>query len=110
MPENEVEQWQIKVHKNPSEFYELCENFQCYPDVWSLHEWSHWRSSASEKLKFDTVFFLICCKSVPYNKHEPSEMEHTVVSLNNLTNIQITPKKNLILALYTFSGTRQKIS
>ncbi|XP_008544290.1 acyl-coenzyme A diphosphatase NUDT19 [Microplitis demolitor] len=76
---NEKEQvvkWQKKVHNNATEFYELCESLQCYPDLWSLHEWSSWLTPAFlDGKRFNTIFFTACLKNIPDAEFDPKEME-----------------------------------
>ncbi|XP_038207640.1 nucleoside diphosphate-linked moiety X motif 19 isoform X2 [Zerene cesonia] len=50
--------WQSKISENPSELLNLCEAYNCYPDIWSLHYWSNWLSPATVPKRFDTAFFV----------------------------------------------------
>ncbi|XP_015428595.1 PREDICTED: nucleoside diphosphate-linked moiety X motif 19-like [Dufourea novaeangliae] len=76
MPENELHSWQEKVHNDATEFYSLCKNFECYPDLWSLYEWSNWLTPTFFLDKrFNTVFYLACMQTVPPCLQESTEIE-----------------------------------
>ena len=49
-----------RVHKNPSEFINICQSLDICPDIWSLHEWSDWLTPLHLKTKsrFDTIFYI----------------------------------------------------
>ncbi|XP_029044493.1 acyl-coenzyme A diphosphatase NUDT19-like [Osmia bicornis bicornis] len=73
--ENELDNWQTKVHNDATEFYSLCENFHCYPDLWALYEWSNWLTPTYyTRRRYDTVFYLACLPSVPNAVPEATEM------------------------------------
>ncbi|XP_015120579.1 nucleoside diphosphate-linked moiety X motif 19-like isoform X2 [Diachasma alloeum] len=74
--EFEKKSWQERVHNEASEFYKMCEGLHCFPDVWSLHEWSNWLTPPFiSGRRFDTIFFLACMPSEPDTQCEPSEVE-----------------------------------
>ncbi|XP_068147226.1 acyl-coenzyme A diphosphatase NUDT19 [Drosophila tropicalis] len=54
----EHSEWQQKVHNDASQFLELCRHLDVIPDLWTLHEWSIWRSGATSSRKFDTVYYI----------------------------------------------------
>ncbi|KAL6261597.1 hypothetical protein P5V15_006684 [Pogonomyrmex californicus] len=76
VPKDELLMWQSKVHDNATEFFNLCQKFECYPDLWALHEWRNWMTptTAYEK-RFNTAFYLACLSHMPYAKYEAIEME-----------------------------------
>ena len=49
-----------RVHKNPSEFIDICKSLDICPDIWSLQEWSDWLTPLHLKTKsrFDTIFYI----------------------------------------------------
>lgn len=61
----EMNDWRMKVHKDPSRFLDLCKYFECVPDIWGLHQWSNWLTPRSENLRFDTMFFLSTIDQMP---------------------------------------------
>ncbi|XP_075151315.1 acyl-coenzyme A diphosphatase NUDT19-like isoform X2 [Haematobia irritans] len=67
--------WQEKVHDNPAEFLKLCRHLNVVPDIWSLHEWSIWRSPPAALKKYDTVLYLVTLPNKPQLLLEPSEVE-----------------------------------
>ncbi|XP_054003130.1 acyl-coenzyme A diphosphatase NUDT19-like isoform X1 [Hylaeus anthracinus] len=74
--ENELHSWQEKVHNDATEFYSLCENFRCYPDLWSLYEWSNWLTPTYfPGRRYDAVFYLTCIPTIPRAIYELTEME-----------------------------------
>lgn len=74
--ENEIRDWQTRVHNDAKEFYTLCESFNCYPDLWSLHEWSNWLTPTYFVGKrFDTAFYLACISSTPRTVYDVTEMQ-----------------------------------
>ncbi|CAL7950636.1 unnamed protein product [Xylocopa violacea] len=73
---NELQDWQSRVHNDATEFYTLCENFNCYPDLWSLYEWSNWLTPTyTNGKRFDTAFYLACISTTPSTVCEPTEMQ-----------------------------------
>ncbi|XP_048489218.1 acyl-coenzyme A diphosphatase NUDT19 [Plutella xylostella] len=58
----DVKYWQNKVSKNPEELFNLCQELNCYPDIWSLHYWSNWLTPSTLKKRFDTAFFICALK------------------------------------------------
>lgn len=73
--ENELYNWQTRVHNDAREFYTLCENFNCYPDLWSLYEWSNWLTPTVFSERYDTAFYLACVSTVPQTICEVKEIE-----------------------------------
>lgn len=53
-----IDKWRKLVQKNSSNFIDLCNQNNCYPDVGALHLWSNWLTPPLVKAKFDTKFFL----------------------------------------------------
>lgn len=53
-----IDRWRKLVQKNASNFIDLCNENNCYPDVGGLHLWSNWLTPSLMKAKFDTKFFL----------------------------------------------------
>lgn len=71
----ELRHWQEKVNKDAAQFFVLCETLKCYPDLWSLHEWSNWLSPASYPKRFDAAFFVACLPYMPVANYDAREME-----------------------------------
>lgn len=59
----DIDKWRKLVQKNSSNFIDLCNQNNCYPDVGALHLWSNWLSPPILKTKFDTKFFLAFIES-----------------------------------------------
>ncbi|XP_043285485.1 nucleoside diphosphate-linked moiety X motif 19 [Venturia canescens] len=75
---DEAKSWQSRVHNDPMKFYRMCEDHQCYPNIWALHEWSNWLTPTVFAKRFDTVFFFVCMQSQPLAEFEEQEMEDLV--------------------------------
>ncbi|XP_076624735.1 acyl-coenzyme A diphosphatase NUDT19 [Colletes latitarsis] len=74
--EIELHDWQTKVHNDATEFYTLCENFKCYPDLWALYEWSNWLTPTYfPGRRYDTVFYLTCVPIMLRTMCEVTEIE-----------------------------------
>ncbi|XP_034667133.1 nucleoside diphosphate-linked moiety X motif 19 [Drosophila subobscura] len=67
--------WQHVVHNDASQFLELCKLLDVLPDVWSLHDWSAWRTPSTFKKRFVTAFFLTCLEQSPSLHIEPNEVK-----------------------------------
>ncbi|CAF4875005.1 unnamed protein product [Pieris macdunnoughi] len=61
----DTQYWQSKVSKNPTELFNLCKEYNCYPDIWSLHYWSNWLSPVTLPKRFDTAFYVAAVKDKP---------------------------------------------
>lgn len=72
----EMKNWQAKVHANPEEFLKLCNEFEIYPDVWALKEWSNWLTPPKFEKRFDTIFFFAAFHQTPAVHAEKKEIQH----------------------------------
>ncbi|KAG5333506.1 NUD19 protein, partial [Acromyrmex charruanus] len=76
IPEGELQMWQNKVHNDATEFFNLCQNLECYPDLWALYEWRNWLGPTFKFSKrFNTAFYLACIPHMPHAEYEAVEME-----------------------------------
>lgn len=76
VPKDELRIWRNKVHNNATEFLNLCQKFECYPDLWALHEWRNWLTPTIRYDKrFNTAFYLACLPDIPHAEYEAQEME-----------------------------------
>ncbi|XP_030376726.1 nucleoside diphosphate-linked moiety X motif 19-like [Scaptodrosophila lebanonensis] len=57
------EYWQHRVHDDAQQFLQLCRHLNVIPDLWSLSEWSVWRTTATSRRKFDTVYYFSAMES-----------------------------------------------
>lgn len=88
----------------------MCDKFQCYPDIWALHEWSNWLTPTTfGNKRFNTAFFMTFMESQPDAHFDPTEMEdlrvcyfcqsivndnfHLEHFLNDLFSYDLTDKK-----------------
>ncbi|KAM7352053.1 acyl-coenzyme A diphosphatase NUDT19 [Cochliomyia hominivorax] len=67
--------WQQKVHNNAKEFLNLCKYMDVIPDLWSLNEWSIWRSPPTARKKYDTAIYVVTLEEQPKLLLEPTEVE-----------------------------------
>ncbi|XP_065355894.1 acyl-coenzyme A diphosphatase NUDT19 [Calliphora vicina] len=67
--------WQQRVHNNAMEFLNLCKHMDVVPDLWSLHEWSVWRSPPTARKKYDTAIYVVTLEDQPKLLLEPTEVE-----------------------------------
>ncbi|XP_017860202.1 PREDICTED: nucleoside diphosphate-linked moiety X motif 19 isoform X1 [Drosophila arizonae] len=67
--------WQRIVHNDASKYLTLCEELDVVPDLWSLHEWSAWRTPSTFQKRFETVFFLAALQAQPQVLTEPNEVK-----------------------------------
>lgn len=73
----DLECWRSKVQKDGFEFFNLCQNFNCYPDIKGLHLWSDWLTPRTELGKrFDTAFFLASIDDIPKGDADETEVEN----------------------------------
>lgn len=71
----DLKEWRQRVHNDAGEFYLLCEHLKCYPDLWSLYEWSNWMTpTTNARRRFDNAFYLACLSDKPYAMHEAIEI------------------------------------
>ncbi|XP_013183954.2 acyl-coenzyme A diphosphatase NUDT19 [Amyelois transitella] len=61
----DIKHWQDRIAKDPAEFFNLCEQSECYPDIWSLYYWSNWLSPKSFPKRFNTAFFVAALAKRP---------------------------------------------
>ena len=64
----DVSKWRELVHKDANNFIDLCSEYNCVPNIWSLIEWSNWLTPASLPKRWDTLFYV----SVMSEKYSPS--------------------------------------
>lgn len=65
LPSSLMKEWRSKVHTDALEFVNLCKEFSCVPDIWSLVEWSTWLTPRNFHKRFDTVFYLCFSEAKP---------------------------------------------
>ncbi|KAF5283390.1 hypothetical protein FQA39_LY04766 [Lamprigera yunnana] len=70
----DIVKWQKKVYGDPKEFINLCSQYQMYPDLQSLHDWSNWYTPATIPAKFDTMFFFTAFQTIPPSFAEQNEV------------------------------------
>ena len=63
-----ISKWRELVHKDANKFIDLCSEYDCVPNVWSLIEWSNWLTPAYLPKRWDTLFYV----SVMGEKYSPS--------------------------------------
>ncbi|XP_053611028.1 acyl-coenzyme A diphosphatase NUDT19-like, partial [Plodia interpunctella] len=63
--EVDVKHWQERISKDAAEFFNLCTEAQCYPDIWSLYYWSNWLTPKNFPKRFNTAFFLAALETRP---------------------------------------------
>ncbi|KAJ8926830.1 hypothetical protein NQ314_020680 [Rhamnusium bicolor] len=72
---HEILKWQGKVHGDPNEFINLCSQFEIYPDVWALQNWSNWVTPPAVPIRFDTMFFFSSFHQMPDVHKEEKEVQ-----------------------------------
>jgi len=75
-----IDKWRELVRKSASNFIELCNQNNCYPDVDALHVWSNWLTPPILKTKFDTKFFLALIESPVHASPDGVETSEISVS------------------------------
>ncbi|EDX05519.1 GD24212 [Drosophila simulans] len=55
---SERSEWQYRVHNDASQFLELFRHHKVIPNIWSLQEWSIWRTAATANRRYDTVYYI----------------------------------------------------
>jgi nucleoside diphosphate-linked moiety X motif protein 19 len=78
---HEIKNWQRKVQEDANEFISLCRHFECYPDIWSLQEWSNWLTPSDYTKRFNTVFFLATLDQMPTAFSSSSEINELKVHI-----------------------------
>uniref|UniRef100_A0A2A4J515 Nudix hydrolase domain-containing protein n=1 Tax=Heliothis virescens TaxID=7102 RepID=A0A2A4J515_HELVI len=61
----DVKYWQDRLQKDPSDWFTLCKEHECYPDIWSLHYWSNWLTPVHLPRRFNTAFFVAAVDKKP---------------------------------------------
>ncbi|KAK7862993.1 hypothetical protein R5R35_014548 [Gryllus longicercus] len=75
MSGHQLQEWQKIVQNNAYEFLNLCKEFKCFPDIWSLHLWSNWLTPTNNPIRFDTAFFLATIDQLPPSFMNDLEMD-----------------------------------
>lgn len=83
----ETQKWQKMVQHDPLKFYDLCSNFEVYPDIWSLKEWSNWVTPYSVPGGYDAAFFLATLQQMPPTFPCEKEVQELMVKVIYLPNI-----------------------
>ncbi|XP_058796260.1 acyl-coenzyme A diphosphatase NUDT19-like isoform X2 [Phymastichus coffea] len=74
---DELKYWQHKVHNDSTEFYNMCQELKCYPNLWALYEWRNWISASNFAIAkhVNAVFFFTGLPNIPNTKLECNEMD-----------------------------------
>ncbi|CAH3025053.1 unnamed protein product, partial [Porites evermanni] len=75
---DEVQIWRKKVYADASNFLNMCRWLRCVPDVWSLSEWSNWKTPASLPRQYDTMFYTCFIDKEPAVHVDKQEMMHSM--------------------------------
>lgn len=78
---HEIQKWQKKVQTNASEFINLCRNFECFPDIWSLQEWSNWLTPSDSSKRFNAIFFFVALDQMSTEFRSSSEIDEFKVHI-----------------------------
>lgn len=74
-------EWQTKVRNDSNAFYDLCDQLQMVPNIWSLYEWSDWLTPTSVgHRRFDTLFYVCCLDAFPQVIVDNAEITKSMVS------------------------------
>lgn len=50
--------WRNKIRKDPFEFYNFCQTYNCFPNLKSLHLLSNWITPTAYSKRFNGIFFI----------------------------------------------------
>jgi len=78
---HEIKTWQRKVQEDANEFISLCRHFECYPDIWSLQEWSNWLTPSDYTKRFNAIFFLTTLDQMPIAVSSSNEINELKVHI-----------------------------
>lgn len=78
--------WQEKVHQDARKFLDLCSELKLIPDLWSLNEWSAWRSPILAQKKYDVAFYITILGAKPRLLLEATEISDAFVSVRKQLN------------------------
>jgi len=58
---DKIRPWQRRIKENPDEFFTLCQQLKCTPDVLGLFDWNNWLSPTitPNRSRFDTIFYMV---------------------------------------------------
>ncbi|XP_069495157.1 acyl-coenzyme A diphosphatase NUDT19 [Ambystoma mexicanum] len=74
----EISTWRLKVQETPAKFIEMCQELNCMPNIWALHEWSNWLTPVSGRTvlsrRYDTAFYICCLADQPYTIDDQKEV------------------------------------
>lgn len=98
-----VQAWQTKIRKNSEEFFNLCTELNCVPDLSALWEWSNWLTPTiiKPKARFDTMFYMIVLPSmlrVAYDTHEVASAQVSEILIKLLYSMTLN---RLVISIYS---------
>ena len=53
-----LSEWRESVHSDANSFLDLCSQYNCVPNLWSLVEWSNWLTPPFLAKRWDTIFYI----------------------------------------------------
>ncbi|KAL4642172.1 nucleoside diphosphate-linked moiety X motif 19-like isoform X1 [Arapaima gigas] len=71
--------WRSLVTEDPLNFIRMCQELQCVPNIWALHEWSNWLTPSGARgsqRRYDTAFFMCCLREIPHTAQDQKEIVH----------------------------------
>ena len=91
LPPDELSKWQLRVRKDASTFYDLCQSFRMIPNIWSLYEWCDWLTPTNQHNKrYDAIFYVCCLEEKPVVQIDNFEVTKPIVSLTSQV-LQVFP-------------------
>lgn len=77
----ELKDWQVKIRKDPNQFFNMCEELMCLPDVNALVEWNDWLTpNCFGMQRYDTIFYMAVLPQAYPMYTCPQEVESASVS------------------------------
>lgn len=92
--------WRKKIQEDPRQFLNLCQSYNCFPNVKGLHFLSNWITPVHLSRRYDCKFFIAVFNKTVEGEADGIEIESMEVTLNFTNLFQVLNHCSVIFFIF----------
>lgn len=92
--------WRKKIQEDPRQFLNLCQSYNCFPNVKGLHLLSNWITPVHLSRRYDCKFFIAVLNKIVEGEADGTETESIEVILNFTNLFQVLNHCSIIFIIF----------